>query len=155
MSLTLLFIKEYIPDQLQFANCLTAPHLPTFIYLLTLTPPAIILLSLPLYAPLARRALQAYRFSSSSEAIVAGWWNWWASWVIAGGPVGRYVGGMVLGWRELDKMDGGGAVRLGIGGLVGLGLILALITTVSRPAPIHLNRIYPSIARSADTRHRV
>jgi hypothetical protein len=52
--------------------------------------------------------------------------------MIAGGPVGRYVGGMVLGWKELDRRDGGGGyLRVQIGILVGIGSLLGLITLVS------------------------
>jgi hypothetical protein len=46
--------------------------------------------------------------------------------------VGRYVGGMVLGWKALDRRDGGGGYfRVQIGVLVGIGSLLAMITLVS------------------------
>ena len=98
--------------------------------LLTLTPPTILLLSLPLYPSLARRALAAYRLSWSDDSIKTWWYSRTGSWVVAGGPVGRYVGGIILGWKALDRIDGGGSHRLEIGILAFIGLILALITGV-------------------------
>ena len=50
---------------------------------------------------------------------------------MSGGPVGRYVTGTVLGWKGLDRIDGGGTFRVEIGALVGVGVVLALITAVS------------------------
>ncbi|KAK8853108.1 hypothetical protein IAR55_003809 [Kwoniella newhampshirensis] len=113
-----------------FANCLTAAYIPTFLSLLLYTPPSVVLLSLPLYSPMYHRALAAYTLSHTSENIRTYWWDWTPSWIIAGGPVGRFVGGLILGWRELDRSedDGGGVMRLGVGLMVGFGLILALVT---------------------------
>ena len=51
--------------------------------------------------------------------------------MIAGGPVGRYIVGIALGWRLLDNQDGGGLLRLEIGVQCLLGIILGMITTVS------------------------
>ncbi|WVQ84915.1 hypothetical protein IAT38_007078 [Cryptococcus sp. DSM 104549] len=111
-----------------FANCLTAPYIPTFLALLVYTPPTAVLLSLPIYLPLLRRARTAWSLARSSDTIRAYWWDWTPSWIVAGGPVGRYAGGLVLGWRELDRVDGGGVDRFGVGLLVMFGVVLALIT---------------------------
>lgn len=48
--------------------------------------------------------------------------------------MGRYMGGLVLGWKAIDRVKGGGTLRLEIGILVAIGLILAMITTVSLPS---------------------
>lgn len=106
--------------------------------LLAWTPPTIVSLSSPLYAPLSRRAVQAFRLSRTDEAIRTWWYGWPWSWVVAGGPVGRYVGGITLGWKQLDRVDGGGMMRLEVGILVGVGVCLALITTVSTGVDIRL-----------------
>ena len=98
--------------------------------LLTLTPPAIVLLSSPLYLSLAKRAVEAYRLSWMDESIRTWWYEWPYSWVAAGGPVGRYVAGTVLGWQSLDRTDGGGVLRVEMGALVGIGLVLAMVTAV-------------------------
>ena len=48
--------------------------------------------------------------------------------------MGRYVAGTYLGWKALDRVDGGGStrsMRAEIGILVAIGNVLAMITTVS------------------------
>ncbi|WVF73190.1 hypothetical protein IAT40_008009 [Kwoniella sp. CBS 6097] len=119
-----------------FANCLTAAYMPTFLALLLYTPPAILSLSSPLYKPFFHRASQAYATSWADERIRSWWWDWTWSWVVAGGPVGRYAGGVILGWRELDRIDaitregdvGPGLRRLNVGLMLGFGVVLALIS---------------------------
>ena len=44
--------------------------------------------------------------------------------------MGRYVGGIIIGWRLLDRKDGGGHIRLEIGIIAAVGLVLALMTLV-------------------------
>ncbi|WWC64451.1 uncharacterized protein I303_107061 [Kwoniella dejecticola CBS 10117] len=111
-----------------FANCLTAPYMRTYLALLLYTPPTVFLISLPLYRPLLYRACCAYTHSWTDEYIRQNWWDWKFSWVVAGGPIGRYAGGIILGWREKEKHDGGGIFRLNIGLMVFFGIILALIS---------------------------
>ncbi|WVR07788.1 hypothetical protein IAU60_004831 [Kwoniella sp. DSM 27419] len=111
-----------------FANCLTAAYMPTFLALLVYTPPATFLLALPLYGPIFARARQAYAVSRADASIRDYWWDWGWSWVVAGGPVGRYAGGVILGWRQLDRIDGGGISRLGVGLVLFFSIVLILIT---------------------------
>lgn len=111
-----------------FANCLTAPYIPTFLAVLLYTPPTVLILSFPLLSPLLHRFIAAYSQACDSSEIIAYWWNWKWSWVVAGGPVGRFAGGIILGWRELDRQDGGGLYRLAVGLLVAFGFILSGIT---------------------------
>ncbi|OXG17937.1 hypothetical protein C367_04747 [Cryptococcus neoformans Ze90-1] len=111
-----------------FANCLTAPYIPTFLAVLLYTPPTVLILSFPLLPPLFHRSIAAYLLACDSSEIIAYWWNWKWSWVVAGGPVGRFAGGIILGWRELDTQDGGGLYRLTVGLLVAFGFILSGIT---------------------------
>jgi palmitoyltransferase len=116
-----------------FANCLTAPYIPSFLSLLLCTPPTVGLLISPLVLPLLRRTREAWAIACVDEGIRARWWDWKPSWVVAAGPVGRWAGGLVQGWKALDRMDGGGAygeIRLKIGVLVFLGLILSAICLV-------------------------
>lgn len=98
--------------------------------LVTLTPIIIVLLSLPLYIPLFKRSMEAYNVSWSEESIRTWWYGWRWSWIIAAGPVGRYIGGIVLGWKALDRVNGGGSMRLEVGILVAIGMMLTLITGV-------------------------
>lgn len=98
--------------------------MPCFLALLLLTPVTVLLLSLPLYGPLLARARQAY-------ALAPAWW--WASrwsWV-CGGPLGRWLGGTALGWRELDRLDPVPEDSLELGVLWFVGQVLGLMTLVS------------------------
>ncbi|OCF40791.1 hypothetical protein I317_05403 [Kwoniella heveanensis CBS 569] len=116
-----------------FANCLTAAYMRTFLALLLYTPPTILILSSPLYKLIFHRARQAYLLSWTDQRLRTWWWDWTWSWVVAGGPVGRYAGGVILGWRELERIDavvgeGAGLRRLNAGLLLGFGIVLALIS---------------------------
>ncbi|KIR33993.1 hypothetical protein I307_05993 [Cryptococcus deuterogattii 99/473] len=114
--------------QCGFANCLTAPYIPTFLAVLLYTPPTVFIFSFPLLLPLFHRSIAAYTQACDSSEIIAHWWNWKWSWIVAGGPIGRYAGGIILGWRELDRQDGGGLYRLAVGLLIAFGFILSGIT---------------------------
>jgi hypothetical protein len=117
-----------------FANCVTAPHIPTFLSLLLCTPPTVLTLIAPLLVTLLRRCGAAWRIAGSSEVIRQRWWDWKPSWIIAGGPMGRWVGGLVMGWKMLDREDAGGLygnVRLKIGVLVFLGVAFSALCLVS------------------------
>lgn len=114
-----------------FANCLTVAHVPCFLCMVVLVPPTIFILSSPLLIPLAKRGVQAWR-AACTDPDVVGWWTWTPSWIVAGGPVGRWIGGLVLGWRQLDRLDGGGAVRASVAALVGIGGLISTICLVSR-----------------------
>lgn len=121
-------------DTMQFANCLTVPHIPVFLLVLLLTPPTFLLVATPILLPLIRRLIQAYTFSRSSDKL-RWWWDWWLSWVVFFGPTGRFGGGTILGWRELDRLDdsglGGGVVKLRNGVFVLLGFMLSAVCCVS------------------------
>ena len=54
--------------------------------------------------------------------------RWWARRTICWGTV--------LGWKELDRLDGVRIMRLEIGALVGVGLVLAAMTLVSHTLSI-------------------
>ncbi|WVO12487.1 hypothetical protein L204_100087 [Cryptococcus depauperatus] len=110
-----------------FANCLTAPYMPAFLALLLYAPLVVLFHCIPLVAPLTTKAASAYHQSCTSQWIRDNWWDWRWSWVVAGGPVGRYVGGLILGWKELDRMEEGGLERLAIGLLTAFGIIVSLI----------------------------
>lgn len=115
----------------EFANCLTTPYMPSFLLMLLLAPTALIILCLPIYRPFGRRFLNAMHLSRADEQF-SWWWDWWPSWIVAGGPLGRYGGAIVLAWREIDRRDGGGLFRLSTGVLIVFGLFLTGIASVSR-----------------------
>lgn len=78
-----------------------------------------------MYRPLYARALRAYALAPEW------WWSTWWSWV-CGGPLGRWLGGIALGWRTLDRLDPVEDETLEIAGIYFIGQILALMTLVSR-----------------------
>ncbi|ODN80315.1 hypothetical protein L198_07815 [Cryptococcus wingfieldii CBS 7118] len=103
----------------KFANCLTAPSFPAFLALLLYTPPIHPPLGAGLPSPPAARlgsVPSRVRLRLGRDQGVLDW-PW--SWLVAGGPVGQWVGGMVLRWMELDWMGvgvgGPGIKRLGVG----------------------------------------
>lgn len=84
-----------------------------------------VLLSLPTYVPLWARGKEAWALAPEW------WWATWWSWV-CGGPLGRWIGGIALGWKELDKLDPREEENVEIAALVFIGQILGLMTLVSR-----------------------
>ena len=66
--------------------------------------------------------LSAYHASVGSEEVRRIWFDWWGSWVVAGGPAGRWVWGVVWwGYEVLDTENG----RDERGDGVGLGRMIA------------------------------
>ena len=84
--------------------------------------------------------MEAFRLSRS-HARYNWWWNWWPSWIVAGGPIGRYAGGVILAWKEMDRVRGGGLYRLSTGILIAIGLMLSMITIVSVLSVITCSRV--------------
>lgn len=109
--------------------------MPCFLLTLVLTPIAVLEICMPLFGPLGHRFMEAFRLSRS-DARFSWWWDWWPSWIVAGGPIGRYAGGVMLAWKEMDRVDGGGLFRLSNGIFVAVGLMLSMIAGVSRPSRI-------------------
>jgi len=109
--------------------------MPTFLLTLLLAPTALNVCCLPIYSPFGQRFGQALRLARADQQF-AWWWNWWPSWIVAGGPLGRYGGAVVLAWREMDRRDGGGLFRLSSGVLIAVGLFLTAIAGVSFK-PLH------------------
>jgi hypothetical protein len=97
--------------------------------MLLLAAPTVLLLSLPVYKPLYVKVRQVIAFSQSNPELRAYWWDWWGSWVVAGGPVGRWIGGTILGWRACPSA-GPDDPDLGLLGLAGFGVALIGITLV-------------------------
>lgn len=86
---------------------------------------------IPAYGTLLARVPAAWAYSSI-DARAARFWAWRPGWVVAGGPVGRVIVGLFLGWRGLDQQDGGGPGGVAaweIGALALVGHLLALLTT--------------------------
>jgi palmitoyltransferase len=74
--------------------------------------------------------MEAFRLSRSDTQF-KWWWHWWPSWIVAGGPIGRYGGGVALAWREMDRREGATLFRLSTGILIVVGIFLTMIASVS------------------------
>ena len=59
----------------------------------------------PIYDVLYDRSLQGYALSIATPWIRRIWWDRWYSWALAGGPLGRWNLGTILGLRELRILE--------------------------------------------------
>lgn len=116
-----------------FNNCLTARHMQAFVSLLAITPLLFVILASPILSIFSTHVSKVYRFSINDSINRRLWWDWWGSWIVFGGPLGRYLVGLILGYsrypiRSHGLLDGPNG-RLA--GLVFPGALIALFTIVS------------------------
>lgn len=107
-----------------------------FVTLLAMTPTIFAILASPVLPIFVQQASTVYRFSTSDLATRQLWWDWWGSWIVFGGPVGRYFGGLILGYirypitaSKPNSLLEGPNGRLA--GLVFPGALISLFTMVS------------------------
>ncbi|KAJ7695058.1 DHHC palmitoyltransferase-domain-containing protein, partial [Mycena rosella] len=82
-------------------NCVTRPRMKTFLSMLFLAPVACSVSLIPVYHILTRHMSLALRISQQNAWANQVWWNWYGSWIFFGGPFGRWIFGMALGFRIL------------------------------------------------------
>ncbi|KAJ7113693.1 DHHC palmitoyltransferase-domain-containing protein [Mycena crocata] len=82
-------------------NCVTKSRMKTFLFMLLLAPIAYLVSVVPIYRTLMRHASLALAVSRRDAWANQVWWDWYGSWVFFGGPVGRWIFGMALGFRIL------------------------------------------------------
>ncbi|KAF8316821.1 hypothetical protein DL93DRAFT_2226638 [Clavulina sp. PMI_390] len=87
-------------------NCVSKSQSASFLHLLFLTPITIAVSTLPILRPVARHLVAALRIAWADDHIKKVWWDWKWSWVIWGGPIGRYVRGVVMGYAVLQRKNG-------------------------------------------------
>jgi hypothetical protein len=119
-------------------NCVTTAHLKSFLLVLYITPLAFTLAVFPIIQPLSRHVLLALNLSRSDNWARNMWWDWWGSWIFIGGPLGRWIIGIVIGFwirRGRRGIEGGGVmVEKGYGRLVGVvaaAMLFSLFSGVS------------------------
>ncbi|KAF8606038.1 hypothetical protein BDV93DRAFT_35045 [Ceratobasidium sp. AG-I] len=85
-------------------NCLTIQQSKCFLALLTLTSFSACTLTAPVLHPVWSGVQSVYRISRTDTRCARLWWDWWGSYVVFGGPGGRWVLGTTLGYwvAELD-----------------------------------------------------
>ncbi|KAJ6485858.1 DHHC palmitoyltransferase-domain-containing protein [Mycena sanguinolenta] len=82
-------------------NCVTRARMKKFLALLFLAPVAYSVSMLPVYRPLMRHMALALDVSHRDAWANQVWWDWYGSWIFFGGPLGRWIFGMALGFRVL------------------------------------------------------
>ncbi|KZT43182.1 hypothetical protein SISSUDRAFT_1125064 [Sistotremastrum suecicum HHB10207 ss-3] len=82
-------------------SCLSLADMNVFLCLLWITPITVGLGSLPIMPTLACQVKEAYIIAQSDEWILTNWWSWFGSWIFFGGPFGRYIGAVILGYRTI------------------------------------------------------
>ena len=87
----------------QLGNCVTTGRLKAFLVLLVLTSITIPLASLPLLPVLRTHVIAALAASHADAWATDIWWNRPYSWILCGGPPGRWIVGTLLGFRLLRK----------------------------------------------------
>lgn len=134
------FVAQIISDNLlKLGNCVTTTRLKSFLYLLYITPMTSIIAVLPIIRPLFHHVYLALRLSQTDTWARTVWWDWWGSWIFVGGPLGRWFGGISLGFwiRRARRADEGGGmmVERGYGrlaGVVAIAMLFSLFSFVSR-----------------------
>ncbi|KAH9967510.1 DHHC palmitoyltransferase-domain-containing protein [Russula dissimulans] len=84
-------------------NCITTGRLKAFLSLLVLTSVTVPLASLPLSAILRKHVVAALVASHADAWTTMVWWSRPYSWILCGGPAGRWVVGTLLGFRVLRE----------------------------------------------------
>ena len=91
-----------------------------------------------LWGALSSHILNALSASKIDPHACRVWWDNWYSWVVVGGPPGRWVVGLILGLR-ITRRPSSGVHRLGdmvrypsvtLVVIAGSGMLFALFTTV-------------------------
>jgi palmitoyltransferase len=113
----------------------------TFLAFLTLASVSVFVLVAPILNVVWRHAMDALNVSLQSEAVHNYWWARWYSWVLVGGPLGRWPVGIGFGYRLLAMRDApysdwhmgsivnGPSLTLFL--IIQIALALALFTAVS------------------------
>ena len=83
-------------------NCITMETRKTFLAFLSATTITVIVLILPVSQIVWRHTMKALEVSLQSEFSRSYWWDRWYSWVLVGGPLGRWPVGAAFGYHLLS-----------------------------------------------------
>ncbi|KII89119.1 hypothetical protein PLICRDRAFT_175349 [Plicaturopsis crispa FD-325 SS-3] len=86
-------------------NCVTTSRMKLFLVLLFLVPLTLTVASLPIVRPLIGHISTAASASVHDEWARRVWWDWAGSWIVIGGPLGRWPVGVYLGFRILKDQQ--------------------------------------------------
>ncbi|QRW03066.1 DHHC palmitoyltransferase [Ceratobasidium sp. AG-Ba] len=79
-------------------GCLTVQQHKAFLALLSIAGAGIWLMALPIIRPTLDGAYEMYLVSRNDPTCSRIWWDWWGSYLVFGGPGGRWVLGTALGY---------------------------------------------------------
>ncbi|KAJ6581182.1 DHHC palmitoyltransferase-domain-containing protein [Mycena capillaripes] len=82
-------------------NCVTRDRMKNFLGMLLLAPVAYTVSVIPIYPTLLRHMSLALSVSRHNTWANEVWWDWFGSWIFFGGPFGRWIFGIALGFRIL------------------------------------------------------
>ncbi|KAF8196765.1 DHHC palmitoyltransferase-domain-containing protein [Mycena galopus ATCC 62051] len=82
-------------------NCVTRARMKRFLTMLLLAPVTYSVSMIPVYRPLMQHMSLALNVSRHDPWANQVWWDWYGSWIFFGGPFGRWIFGMALGFRIL------------------------------------------------------
>lgn len=88
-------------------NCVTLSRQKAFLALLYLTPVAFAVAVLPIVHTLYLQFVLAINVSRADPWTNEIWWDWFGSWILCAGPLGRWPVGAFFGFRILWSMDHG------------------------------------------------
>lgn len=94
-------------------NCVTLSVMKSFLFMLFLAAVTSLVLTLPIISPLFSHATAALYASHADPWAKRVWWSRWLSWLVLGGPPGRWIGGTILGYWVLDATHASCGQRLG------------------------------------------
>ncbi|TDL23802.1 hypothetical protein BD410DRAFT_720543, partial [Rickenella mellea] len=86
-------------------NCVTSAVMKPFLLFLCITPLAVAVAVSPILRALRGHASLALKVSQADEWARRVWWDWPGSWIFIGGPAGRWIGGIILGFRILNDTE--------------------------------------------------
>jgi len=122
----------------QIGNCVTIEARKGFLTFLALTSIMVPWAIVGVWSPLLSHIISALSASTMDLPTRQMWWDRWYSWVVIGGPPGRWIVGLFLGLRIIrrppsDVYQLGDMIRypsVSLVAIAGSGALLALFTTV-------------------------
>ncbi|KAF7317907.1 Palmitoyltransferase [Mycena kentingensis (nom. inval.)] len=121
-------------------NCVTLNRMPHFLALLLVVPLTCAFCILPVWRVLLQRSQKALAISRGDVWAREIWWDWWGSWILVGGPMGRWVVGIALGTRilvaeenseGLPMIEHAGLRVLALAGVALLFAVFCLVMAIS------------------------
>jgi palmitoyltransferase len=107
-----------------------------FLCMLLVVPTAYAVSVAPLYRIMPRHMSLALSVSQQDAWARQVWWDWYGSWIFVGGPLGRPIFGMALGFRILkaqrkDEIPLVEQPNLRLFAICAVGLLFSIFAVVS------------------------